>query len=64
MQGSWNFLDQYAAKNKVDHPTSVYVREDQLLPQIDARLAGKLDLVAFIAAVREYESPRPDPQPD
>jgi site-specific DNA recombinase len=30
------FLDQYAAKNTVDHPTSVYVREEQLLSEVDA----------------------------
>jgi site-specific DNA recombinase len=73
MQGSWNngkrhyrctFLDQYAAKNKVDHPPSVYVREEQLLPQLDAWLARKLDPAAFTAAIREYESHRPEPQHD
>jgi len=25
------FLSQYAAKNKIDHPPSVYLREEQLL---------------------------------
>jgi site-specific DNA recombinase len=44
MQGSWNnhaayyrcvFLSQYAAKNKVDHPRAVYLREDQILPSLD-----------------------------
>jgi hypothetical protein len=44
MQGSWNndapyyrcrFLSQYAAKNKVDHPRAVYLREDQLVPAVD-----------------------------
>jgi site-specific DNA recombinase len=73
MQGSWNngkphyrctFLSQYAAKNKVDHPTSVYVREEQMLPEIDAWLARKLDPVAFTAAVREHESRQPEPKPD
>ena len=47
MQGSWNngkphyrctFLSEYAAKNKVKHPTSVYLREEQLLPK-DRRMA-------------------------
>ena len=33
-----NFLSQYAAKNKVNHPTSVYLREEQLLPK-DRRMA-------------------------
>jgi hypothetical protein len=27
----WTFLSQYAAKNRVSHPTSVYLREEQLL---------------------------------
>jgi site-specific DNA recombinase len=44
MQGSWNngkpyyrcvFLDQYAANNKASHPKSVYLPEEQLLPQLD-----------------------------
>jgi hypothetical protein len=29
------FLNQYAAKNKIDHPRAVYLREDQLLPSLD-----------------------------
>jgi site-specific DNA recombinase len=33
-----NFLSQYAAKNKVNHPTSVYLREEQLVPK-DRRMA-------------------------
>ena len=58
------FLSQYAAKNKVSHPTSVYLREEQLLPEIDAWLSRKLDPVAFVSAVREYEAARPEPKPD
>ena len=73
MQGSWNngkphyrctFLNQYAAKNKIDHPTSVYVREEQLLPEVDSWLVRGLDPVAFTSAVREYEAKRPEPMPD
>jgi hypothetical protein len=76
MQGSWNngkphyrctFLSQYAAKNKVSHPTSVYLREEQLLPEIDARLSRKFDAVAFTSAVREFEAAHPgepEPEPD
>ena len=74
MQGSWNngkahyrctFLSQYAAKNKVNHPTSVYLREEQLLPQIDAWLSRKFDPVAFTSAVREFEAAHPgEPEPD
>ena len=54
------FLSQYAAKNKVSHPTSVYLREEQLLPQIDAWLSRKFDPVAFTSAVREFEAAHPD----
>ena len=74
MQGSWNngkphyrctFLSQYAAKNKVNHPTSVYLREEQLLPQIDGWLSRKFDPVAFTAAVREFEAAHPgEPERD
>lgn len=68
MQGSWNngkphyrctFLNQYAAKNKVSHTASVYLCEEQLLPEVDAWLARKLDPVAFRVAIREYEAARP-----
>jgi site-specific DNA recombinase len=69
MQGSWNngkpyyrcnFLSQYAVRNKVNHPTSVYLREEQLLPKLDAWLSRKFDPVAFTSAVREYEATQPD----
>ena len=74
MQGSWNngkphyrcvFLSQYAAKNKVSHPTSVYLREEQLLPQLDKWLSRKFDPVALPSTVRELEAAQPaEPQPD
>ena len=69
MQGSWNngkphyrctFLAEYAAKNKVDHPASVYVREEQLLPELDGWLSRKLDPVAFTSAVREFQAAQPE----
>jgi hypothetical protein len=44
------FLSQYAAKNKVSHPSSVYLREEHLLPKIDAWLSRKFDPIAFTAA--------------
>lgn len=64
MQGSWNndaayyrcvFLSQYAAQNKVSHPRSVYLREDQVLPRLDGWLARKFSPVALPATVRELE---------
>jgi hypothetical protein len=53
------------SKNKVSHPTSVYLREEQLLPEIDAWLSRKFDPVAFTSAVREFEAAHPgEPEPD
>ena len=52
MQGTWNngrahyrcrFPNEYAIANKIDHPLAVYVREDALLPALDAWLAGVFD---------------------
>jgi len=38
----------------------VYLREEQLLPELDAWLSRKFDPVAFTSAVREFEANRPD----
>jgi site-specific DNA recombinase len=74
MQGSWNngkphyrcmFLSDYAAKNKVDHPAAVYVREELLLPHLDAWLARKFGPAALQGTVRELEAAQPaPPKPD
>lgn len=71
MQGNWNngrphyrctFLSQYAAKNKVDHPKTVYIREDHLLPHLDSWLSRKFDPIALASTVRELEeAAQPDP---
>jgi site-specific DNA recombinase len=43
----------------------VYLREEQLLPQLDAWLSRKFDPIAFASTVRELEAVRPDePKPD
>ena len=48
MEGTWNhdrahyrcrFLSEYAAANRIDHPRSVYLREDAVLPSLDGWLA-------------------------
>ncbi len=68
MQGSWNngkpyyrctFLSQYAAKNKVDHPASVYLREEQLLLHLDEWLSRKFDPAALPTTVGELEAAQP-----
>jgi hypothetical protein len=74
MQGSWNngkphyrchFLSEYAAKNTVYHPTSVYLREEQLLPHLDEWLSCKSDPIALASTVRELEAAQADePKPD
>jgi site-specific DNA recombinase len=62
MQGSWNnhapyyrcvFLTQYAAKNKIDHPRAVYLREDQLLPDLDRWITQKFGPHALEQTLRE-----------
>lgn len=59
------FLSEYAAKNKVSHPISVYLREDRLLPQLDTWLSRKFDPIALASTVRELEAAQGDePEPD
>jgi site-specific DNA recombinase len=52
MQGHWNhaaahyrcrYPAEYALANKVDHPKTVYVREDVIVPRLDAWLATLFD---------------------
>jgi len=63
MQGSWNggkahyrcrYPSAYGLANRVDHPRSVYVREDAVLPRLDAwfaRLFDPANLDATVAAL-------------
>ena len=64
MQGSWNngaayyrcvFLSQYAAKNKISHPRSVYLREDQILPRLDRLADHEVQPAQLPGTVRELE---------
>lgn len=74
MQGSWNngkphyrcvFLSDYAAKNKVAHPPAVYLREDLVLPHLDAWLARKFSPAALPGTIRELGAAQPgQPKPD
>ena len=71
MQGSWNngaayyrcvFLSQYAAKNKISHPRSVYLREDQILPRLDDWLTTKRS-GGFRRPSANSKTPRTTPRP-
>ncbi len=73
MQGSWNneapyyrcvFLREYAAKNKIDHPRAVYLREDQLIPQLDRWLATKFSPPLLSDTITELARAQEDPQHD
>ena len=73
MQGTWNngkphyrcmFRSEYAAKNKVSHPTSVYLREEQVLPRLDDWLSCKFGPDVLALTVRELEDVQPEePKP-
>ena len=57
--------ERVAAKNKVSHPPAVYVREDQLLPQLDAWLFELFSPGALPQTVRDLEAAQADePKPD
>ena len=73
MQGSWNneapyyrcvFLREYAAKNKIDHPRAVYLREDQLVPHLDRWLASKFSPALLQGTITELAEAQQDPQHD
>ena len=49
------FLSQYAAKNKIDHPRSVYLREDQLVPSLDRWIGQLFHPGALPGTVRDLE---------
>ena len=64
MQGSWNngkphyrcvFAEQYALANRIDHPRSVYVREEIVLPPLDAWLATAFDPPQLTGTIRAME---------
>lgn len=78
MQGQWNnghanyrcrYPYEYVIANKIDHPLTVYVREDAVIPEIDALLARAFDpdqvdasLTTFDAAqAQKVEGPANNP---
>ena len=69
MQGSWNhdranyrckIPSEYALANKIDHPPTIYVREEHIVPALDAWIATVFDpanLDATVAALAEAQAP-------
>ncbi|WP_007516034.1 recombinase family protein [Pseudofrankia saprophytica] len=72
MQGNWNhghahyrcrYPEEYALANHVDHPLAVYVREDAVLPALDAWLATAFDPDHIEATLTALERAQPDDSP-
>jgi site-specific DNA recombinase len=72
MQGQWSnerpyyrcrFPEEYALANKVDHPGNIYVREADLLPDLDKWLSQVLAphrIAEIIRAMQQAQMPTPD----
>ncbi len=72
MQGNWNHdrahyrcrvPAEYALANKVDHPPTIYLREDHVVPALDDWIASVFDpanIDATISALAEAQAPSDD----
>jgi site-specific DNA recombinase len=72
MQGTWNhdrahyrcrYPSEYAVANQIDHPLSVYLREDQLTGQVDTWLAEIFHPDHVEHSLQMLESAQPDNTP-
>ncbi len=72
MQGSWNngrahyrcrFPSEYALANTLQHPLAVYLREDVIVPPLDAWLAGVFAPGRVDEALAALENSQPDIDP-
>ncbi|WP_007507410.1 hypothetical protein [Pseudofrankia saprophytica] len=72
MQGNWNhghahyryrYPQEHARANHIDHPLTVYVREDAILPTLDAWLATAFDPDHVEATPTALERTQPDDSP-
>lgn len=70
MQGTWNhghahyrcrYPQEYAIANLIDHPLAVYLREDAILPDLDAWLATAFDPNRITATLDTLEASQPEP---
>ncbi|MDI5969923.1 hypothetical protein POF50_011340 [Streptomyces sp. SL13] len=68
MQGNWNngrahyrcrFPNEYAVANKLDHPLTVYIREDAILDPLDTWLAESLSASSVEQSLMELDASRP-----
>ena len=72
MQGSWNndqayyrctYPNEYARTNDIDHPRVVYLREAEILPELDAWLSESLDPAHLPATIEELAASQDDAIP-
>jgi site-specific DNA recombinase len=72
MQGSWNndqayyrctYPYEYARTNEIDHPRVVYLREAEVLPELDAWLSRSLDPAHLPATIEALTSSQDDAIP-
>ncbi|MCM3885556.1 recombinase family protein [Frankia sp. R82] len=72
MQGNWNhghahyrcrYPQEYALANHIDHPLTVYVREDSVVPALDDWLASAFDPDRVEATLAALEQAQPDDTP-
>ncbi len=68
MQGNWNngrpnyrcrYPSEYAIANKLDHPLTVYVREDAILAPLDGWLAGAFSPQTLQTSIAQLEASQP-----
>lgn len=69
MQGTWNhghahyrcrYPQEYAIANLIDHPLAVYLREDAILPDLDAWLASAFDPQRLTATLDALVAQQPE----
>jgi hypothetical protein len=69
MQGSWNndqayyrctYPYEYARTNDIDHPRVVYLREAEVLPELDAWLSTSLDTAQLPATIEALAASQDD----
>ncbi len=72
MQGTWNhgaahyrcrYPSEYAIANKIDHPPSVYLREDAIIDDVDAWLAVAFSPARITSSLEMLKRAQPDTVP-